>query len=338
MNGQSSSDTLSEGREGERTPRPSIVRETSGTSTQDERSPRSRYPGRSDRRVLSRDFADEHRLRHARSTAVSFRQPSIHHRYGSTRPSPSPAPSQSWKFMDDRRSVAIGSVDDAISRKFSLAGPAPAEALHANQPYIDPGYAQLNPAYDQPSNIRPVWGLAKPLPHVLRSGMVPTKDELEEDEHDPPDLENGRIEPSLRPGRIAPQLDEVRRIRELQLYESFHDLHSPVFSPFARPHRGSPARIPDMHLNEAILEEDEERYDPDDPDLSGVSESVSKVNRAKEEQRLLMSAFGDDEIHNLHTYWSVMRLRFREPFAEFLGVSGPISLLSKIRTPACPKK
>jgi aquaglyceroporin related protein len=28
-----------------------------------------------------------------------------------------------------------------------------------------------------------------------------------------------------------------------------------------------------------------------------------------------------DEIHNLHTHWSVIRLRFREPLAELLAVS-----------------
>lgn len=32
--------------------------------------------------------------------------------------------------------------------------------------------------YDQPANTGPVWSLAKPLPHVLRPGTVPTKDGL----------------------------------------------------------------------------------------------------------------------------------------------------------------
>jgi len=365
---QSSTRSASEGpQEGERTPRPSARREESNSSSRfDEPSPRFQLPSavrttseQESSRLLSRDFAEQdptHRLRHVRSTAISFRRPSIRRRLGSAQPSPSPGPSQSWRFMDsDRKSVAIapyGTEYDTASRKFSLAGPPPFEALSANQPYVDPGYAQLNPAYDQPANMRPVWGLAKPLPHVLRPGMVPTKDELrkevtqkEDQTESVADLESGRIEPSLRPGKIASQLDDVRREREIQLFETFQQqrlgLGSPGFSPFARPHKGSPAlnKIPDIqsHLGEPIIEEDEEyRHRPSDPELNGLSEAVSKVNRAKQEDNesklpyqdaIPLSAYEaeDDEVHNLHTYWSVVRLRFREPLAELLGVSFPTS-------------
>lgn len=354
--------------DGERTPRPSMRPEESHSSTRrEEWSPRFRAPSTARHthedettRLLTRDFADQepvHRLRHVKSTALSSQQPSIRHRFGSTRPSPSPAPSRPWRFIEsDRRSVAIApsGIDDndTVSRKFSLAGPAPFESLLANQPYVDPGYAQLNPAYDQPANMRPVWGLAKPLPHVLRPGMVPTKEELKQEvaqkEGDTTDqaesvtdLESGRIEPSLRPGRIAAQLDDVRRQREIHLFETFrehnYDAASPAFSPFARPHRGSPAphKIPDIqaHLEGPIIEEDEEhRHRTSDPELNGLSEAVSKVNRARDESRetrypyqdaIPLSAYEveEDEIHNLHTYWSVIRLRFREPFAELLGIT-----------------
>lgn len=256
----------------------------------------------------------------------------------------------------DRRSVAIappGTDDnDTASHKFSLAGPAPYESLHANQPYVDPGYAHLNPAYDQPANMRPVWGLAKPLPHVLRPGMVPTKEELkkevsqkegdtEDQAESVTDLESGRIESSLRPGKITHQLDDVRRQREIRLYETFQQQEygqaSPQYSPYARPHKGSPAphKIPDIqaHFDEPIIEEDEEyRHRTSDPDLTGLSEAVSKVNKAKDESyetrypyqdAIPLSAYEveDDEIHNLHTYWSVVRLRFREPLAELLGIT-----------------
>jgi len=36
--------------------------------------------------------------------------------------------------------------------------------------YVDPKYYELNPGYQKPQNL-PVWGLAKPLPRVVRSGM-----------------------------------------------------------------------------------------------------------------------------------------------------------------------
>lgn len=352
-------------RDNDRTPRPSISREESGTSLRfNERfsrfeRPRSRTVNNDDRsrnatnedhettRLLTRDFAEHEppqKLRHVRSSAISFKN-SIRRRLESIGPSPSPGPAYSWKFMDaDRRSLAIGSGRDweTASRKFSMAGPAPFDAIVANQPYIDPGYAQLNPAYDQPPNVRPVWSLAKPLPHVLRPGMVPTKEELtqeilhkEDRAASIVDLEAGRIEPSLRPGKITAQLDDVRREREIGLYESLQQqrTESPGMSPFARSH-GSPVRrkIPDLHLDEPIPEDEEYRHHPSDPGLDNLSESVSKIaSRRKLAQDaklpyedafpLLAYQAETDEVHNLHTYWSVVRLQFREPLAEMLGVS-----------------
>lgn len=349
---------------GERTPRPSTRREISDVSSrQTEPSPRFQLPRplhdtstNEASRLISRDFADQEplrQLRSVRSVASSrFRQPSIRRRLDSTHPSPSPGPSLPWRqFIDsDRRSVAIasGREDDLAShRTFSLAGPPTIDSLLANQTYVDPGYVQLNPAYDQPSNTRPVWGLAKPLPHVLRPGMVPTKEELKkevlraEDEPDSAaDLEEGRIEPSLRPGRIAAQLDDVRRDREIGLFEAFqqHGIGSPGLSPFAR-HSKEPSTQhnvpPDIRspLAHPIYEEDEEQtHRPSDPELHGLTEAVSQTNRLKEEREELKLPYQDvipltayeaenDEIHNLHTYWSVVRLRFREPLAELLGVS-----------------
>ncbi len=67
---------------------------------------------------------------------------------------------------------------DAQSATFAPAGPQQVETLAANQSYIDPGYSELNPVYDQPVNARAVWGLVKPLPCVIRPGMVLTKSEL----------------------------------------------------------------------------------------------------------------------------------------------------------------
>lgn len=36
--------------------------------------------------------------------------------------------------------------------------------------YVDPDYRQLNPRYGR-NNEKPIWGLAKPLPRVIRPGM-----------------------------------------------------------------------------------------------------------------------------------------------------------------------
>jgi aquaglyceroporin related protein len=227
------------------------------------------------------------------------------------------------------------------------------ESFIANQPYVDPGYAQLNPAYDQPTNIRPVWGLAKPLPHVLRPGMVPAKDELKEelqqhreDHHETNasvDLESGRVEPTLWPDRIASQLDTIRRGREVQLFESYQRQQkaSPILSPLGRMRTASDTltEVPDMQttIGETIVEENEDDRSPhrehgwaSDPDVAHLGEAIANVNRTKEMEDLVIPyqdaipllayEAEDDEIHNLHTYWSVIRLRLREPLAELLAV------------------
>lgn len=245
-----------------------------------------------------------------------------------------------------RRSIAAGlstGRDDGAesARNFSMAGPAPVETIVANQPYVDPGYAQLNPAYDQPSNARPVWGLAKPLPRVLRPGMIPTTSELHtellhkrtQDSVDA-DIEQGKIEPTLRPDRIGPLLEDVRQERELQLVETFlgtsltggsrqtDSRQSP--SPYMR--RTSDATALYSPRYEAPIAEEEEG--DSQQGFPGLMEAATRVEEAslrdlpyEDAVPLLAYEATEDEIHNLHTYWSVVRLRFREPLAEFLAVS-----------------
>lgn len=53
----------------------------------------------------------------------------------------------------------------------SLAGPnMEAPPLQQGNVYVHPEYQRLNPRYGQ-NNSNPVWGLAKPLPRVVRPGM-----------------------------------------------------------------------------------------------------------------------------------------------------------------------
>lgn len=53
---------------------------------------------------------------------------------------------------------------------FSLAGSASYAPNQNNVSYVAPGYHELNPNYNAPAN-KPLWGLAKPLPRVVRPGM-----------------------------------------------------------------------------------------------------------------------------------------------------------------------
>ncbi|KAL4884305.1 aquaporin-like protein [Aspergillus karnatakaensis] len=116
---------------------------------------------------------------------------------------------------------------------FTLAGPEETPQLRmAHEPFVHPGYSDLNPEYEQAPNAKPVWGLAKPLPRVVRPGMVPTKEEVLEaqmnaerpveqsqnaglgDQVDANEVEAGRIDLDLDPGKMAAQVDDARAQRE----------------------------------------------------------------------------------------------------------------------------
>lgn len=113
----------------------------------------------------------------------------------------------------------------------TLAGPEPTVQLaQTYENYVSPGYVDLNPAYEQPAYAKPVWSLAKPLPRVVRPGMIPTKDEILEARQNaelpaensqrlgldvnPNDLEEGRVRFHPNPAVLSAQLKDSRQQRE----------------------------------------------------------------------------------------------------------------------------
>ncbi|EPE26906.1 Aquaporin-like protein [Glarea lozoyensis ATCC 20868] len=261
-----------------------------------------------------------------------------------------------------RPTVVIASGRDADSQSipgdFSLAGPPPVEVLASNQPYVDPGYAELNPAYDQPPNTRPVWGLAGPLPRVVRPGMIPTRSELnlgnetgnekvDEDEH--PDLEQGRIEPTFRLDRISSQLQSARQRREENLMRTYSRTNSfapSVTSPITPSGRINPSidvALDEQDPNLTKLQSIQEIPPSNEPQLYPDDASTTTTEHEHDhdhehdgfdddghwvEDYEIKPNYGmaEDEIHNLHTHWSVIRLRFREPLAELLAVIVQLTL------------
>ncbi|KAK8189636.1 aquaporin-like protein [Phyllosticta paracitricarpa] len=175
----------------------------------------------------------------------------------------------------------------------SLAGPSDLPAVAAHQPYVEPGYADLNPAYEQPINSRPVWGLAKPLPRVVRPSMVPQEDEqvpsagatAGNQASSDSDLEKGQVEPTFNMGKLSNKLRGARERREKE------------------------GQLPD---NASTTTTEHDLHDDDKDWL--------------EEELELRPYVPEDEIHNNHTHWSVIRTRFREPFAEFLAVVVQLTL------------
>ncbi|KAF8859882.1 aquaporin [Acephala macrosclerotiorum] len=244
--------------------------------------------------------------------------------------------------------MASGRDFDAQSANFTLAGPQVIDTLAANQPYVDPGYADLNPAYDQPANTRPVWGLAKPLPRVIRPGMVPSRSELKlqipDMDQQRQDAQNARqqrenrmlqrvgtgLSPASpsnqRPSSLfSPSSQAIEEEEEQDLTETKHSELAPVpEQPTPGPTRpGSPVQQqPGQQLTHDTW----------------LPEDASSIMTAKEQDDALdgdwigeefpLKAYDPetDEIHNLHTHWSVIRLRFREPLAELLAVTVQLTL------------
>ncbi|KAK7702913.1 hypothetical protein SLS57_011167 [Botryosphaeria dothidea] len=204
-----------------------------------------------------------------------------------------------------RRPTLIGNVPPS---GFTLAGPAePAPQTH--QPYVDPGYSELNPAYEQPANSRPVWGLAKPLPRVIRPGMVPTPTDVSPAEPEKPvDPDIEKDAPPPPPGPPAPLLTPLAE------------------DPTAKPEDGFPFPTIDesgfISGEEEILEHDH-RF-PDD--ASSAATEIDDGADWYDDDLDLRPVKTVEEIHNHHTHWSVVRTRYREELAELLAVIVQLTL------------
>lgn len=237
---------------------------------------------------------------------------------------------------------------DAQSMNFSLAGP---QDSPVNQPYVQPGYSDLNPAYDQPTNVRPVWGLAKPLPRVIRRGMVPTLSELRYDNAvsmdqakqeiapDDNDLEKGRVEPTLKLGKISSQLQDARQLQENRLLERYGDELTTIISNEPRPltpHLESPEEavedggdlglgkhsqdLPPLTQAPTFHKAAPQPHEFFDDTASTIHEDIKDDDWLADQLIRLKTHGAEDEVHNHHTHWSVIRTRFREPLAEFVAV------------------
>ncbi|KAI9834835.1 MAG: hypothetical protein M1819_002743 [Sarea resinae] len=261
---------------------------------------------------------------------------------------------------DTPRRNSVGAVSSgrapSIPGDFTLAGPQDQVAVVTqHQPYVDPGYTDLNPAYEQPLNVRPVWGLAKPLPRVVRPGMVPSASELDlskpaggandkvaaGDKTDI-DLEKGKVQPTLKLGKISSKLDTARERRENRVLQRYGSRTSafPPFNRDARPVDTSLAPHEEVMEEEEWDEEDQGSERPEDHEaetstspyrLPDDAASISTAREEDDEEWMAdttpLKPYGpEDEVHNLHTHWSVVRAKFREPFAEFLAVIVQLSL------------
>ncbi|KAG2421320.1 hypothetical protein HFD88_005294 [Aspergillus terreus] len=240
------------------------------------------------------------------------------------------------------------SLASRLNGKFTVAGPdeTPQMCL-AHEPFVQPGYADLNPSYEQASNAKPVWSLAKPLPRVVRSGMVPTKDELLQArakaqnsrrlgvEVDPTDLERGQINPSLNPRKIVAQVEDARVQRESNLARKILSSEASSMRLSGSLQRastwGAPGQLPRVEEGEALTESDaddalSEQSEPDeaDPLLGDAGDPLElppiDEKACPDDLDPLVQDLVEHEVHNHHTTWSVIRTAHREALAECLAV------------------
>lgn len=238
---------------------------------------------------------------------------------------------------------------------FTLSGPDTTQAAQ-HQPYVDPAYAALNPAYIQPTNQRPVWGLAKPLPRVLRPGMVPTPSEMNlptqgnagqqpdnESQWDIDDIEKGK--PSLRRAGTFQAASDLAAQREARLLRragtiASSDARTSMDEQASRPTTEPFPSFP-LAMPTPIQETEEEEGNYFDRTTSHpysfnpstgrrptkqFDDATSDMTEVEDEDDWpALTSYGlqvgnpEDEIHNHHTRWSIIRTRYREPLAEFLG-------------------
>ncbi|KAI3396167.1 hypothetical protein diail_370 [Diaporthe ilicicola] len=263
--------------------------------------------------------------------------------------------------------VEVGG-DNQSAAGFTLAGPGnPLESIVANQAYVDPGYTDLNPAYDQAPNNRPVWGLARPLPHVVRPGMIPTQSEFREQapgqlQHEQKaqeefDLEAGRVESTINPHKISSALQAAQQDREFRLLRTY------TGQSYVGGFAGRKASVSSGQGRQSMSEQlgKQENSDAEQATQRARRQSVTVTELASVAEQKTPDESGHtndagyfgnsplhavqtvdndwvedeqlepydpelDEIHNLHTHWSVIRLKFREPLAELLAVVCQLTL------------
>ncbi|KAJ5569618.1 MIP transporter [Penicillium hispanicum] len=256
--------------------------------------------------------------------------------------------------------------------KFTLAGPEETPQLRlSHEPFVQPGYGDLNPSYEQPNNTKPVWSLAKPLPRVVRPGMVPTKEELLQQlanaqlpaensqrlglDVNPNDLEQGKIEKTADPRKMAAQVEDARLQREQNFMNKILNGDTASTRQGSRLSRASSTRLrrpsawrasqeqlstveeggsqatdetetqgrkPEFYSDDPLRPVPEEAEQPYDDAANDQKFEIPGLDHeaCPEDLHPLVQELVEDEVHNNHTTWSVIRTHHREALAEALAV------------------
>ena len=176
----------------------------------------------------------------------------------------------------------------------SLAGP---QEPDTNSTYVHPEYHDMNPDYGK-TNEKPIWGLAKPLPRVVRPGMR---------RHD-----GGGTTSAYPTG----QKGESEPVPELEATPDQGDEHGQDGRETSDPRSGT--------CDDTMVQQEMSNADAPDRVSRPVEDEVTEDGSKPYE--------GEAEHFNK---WSRVRHRLREPFAEWLGVRHPTHPDHDLKEVAC---
>ncbi|THZ03655.1 hypothetical protein D6C93_02897 [Aureobasidium pullulans] len=210
----------------------------------------------------------------------------------------------------------------------------------------------LNPAYDQPGNVRPIWGLADPMPRIIRRGMKPSDQEIQADRPRPGDededilqptdsqMEQG-IGPKLNLNKIDKNIQDATKERERKYAQKYGKKSEPPSEmgqesqtqPFGPSQHLAPPQeadeegelgIPRPPVNPLNHDRYQDQDNNDEYDEKGDEETDDedmKVTHDRAVDDHVSTNKIQEEQHNHHTLWAVARTKLREPLAEVLAVS-----------------
>lgn len=181
---------------------------------------------------------------------------------------------------------------------YSLAGPGMMDAQQQQgTTYIDPEYQGMNPRYGK-NNEKPIWGLAKPLPRVVRPGM--RRDETNaQNAYQPRPAGEAEPAPELgaTPGLASTQsVNDQKNMQDQPTYATAAKQGLPGEKRVYAPQPDGLLRPIESEVNSNALPPNTDR---------------EKVNMEKQQQP-------EDEFLNS---WVKIRHQIKEPLAEWLAVS-----------------
>lgn len=187
----------------------------------------------------------------------------------------------------------------------SVAGPGMMDQPAQGPVYQDPEYQSMNPKYGK-NNQKPVWGLAKPLPRVVRPGM--RRDQTTQQQAYETKA-RGEAEPAPELG-TTPGLAKSHSNATNNTSNTAVPQHPPTYASAAQQ---------DLPQNNAVYgTQPDGLLRPMESEVGGMSGPIHEDQMGEPEQEEFLNT------------WVKIRNYMKEPFAEWLAVSRHLPMMNDI--------